>query len=508
MAVSDVQQLSTLDGGVVAHQPRSLYTLFYQAAHDYPENIAIDSSYQADYLFSSSSSSEKSAKSGDTGLCWTYAQLHEGANRLARALDAQSVGAGDTIALFLDNCAETALLLWAAARLKARFAPLDTRSLGRPKEVDHYCDVLKPRIIVVQDADAAEIFCSRRSNLHSNFIVIVASPDNVTLDGCFHLKDLLCSGDGEQPSIFSLSDLDEVRAASDVGLVIFTSGTTGLPKACGHSNKNIWYERNAMVHFRKMGPSHKSLHHLPVSHVFGALNLVAFLTVGATVVMVSPRFDAQATLSRLNHQDITNISAVPSMVHALVGLLPRQGPETVSSRLNISLGGTTVSPEVINLCLDSSKIGAQYAHSGYGLSEGLPMFSYRVGDETTVSEGFASVGRIAPGGLAKICAPGTIEPVRRGLLGELHLGGPMVINGYLKLESDAFYKDGKGDNWFVTGDQARVDGTGAVFILGRYKDIIIRAGENISPGAIEACLGRIPGVTVRFPSNLTSGEKR
>ena len=115
--------------------------------------------------------------------------------------------------------------------------------------------------------------------------------------------------------------------------------------------------------------------------------------------------------------------------------------------------------------------------------------------ETATLDGSVSVGLPAPGALIRICEPGSRIVLRRGETGELHIGGVYVIKGYLGTTSDNLYEDETG-HWIVTGDRAVVDESGKVYILGRYKDLIIRGGENISPASIECCLDQIDGITV------------
>lgn len=96
----------------------------------------------------------------------------------------------------------------------------------------------------------------------------------------------------------------------------------------------------------------------------------------------------------------------------------------------------------------------------------------------------------------RVCLPESREVVNRNVPGELHIGGTSVISGYLDgADQEAFYTDEYG-SWLRTGDQATIDENGAVQILGRYKDLIIRGGENIAPVKIEECLGQAPGLYV------------
>ncbi|KAL9023109.1 MAG: hypothetical protein Q9180_008386, partial [Flavoplaca navasiana] len=105
------------------------------------------------------------------------------------------------------------------------------------------------------------------------------------------------------------------------------------------------------------------------------------------------------------------------------------------------------------------------------------------------------VGRMAPGAKAKICAPGSHSPVKRGVIGELHQGGATITDRYIGGGDDrsSFYTDKTG-SWHISGDRAIMAETGEITVLGRYKDIINRAGENISPSVMERVLNDVADV--------------
>jgi len=105
------------------------------------------------------------------------------------------------------------------------------------------------------------------------------------------------------------------------------------------------------------------------------------------------------------------------------------------------------------------------------------------------------VGTVVSGAKVRICAPGSYVPLRRGEVGELHQGGLPVFSGYLDNPHESCYQEDD-INFIATGDQAYMDDNGHVYLLGRYKDLIIRGGENISPAKIEHCLAKTPGVIV------------
>ena len=486
--------MAVLRGTAIHESPQDLYTLFSQAAHQHPDRLALISLYQSNDLLPSVHDSCQTSNSNE--LRWTYAQLFNGASCLATSLYTQGVRVGDTIAVFLGNSAETALLLWAAARLRARFVPLDPRSLSRPLEVKHFFTTLQPRVIVVRDEASAQIMHNSVSKQIHRAIKIMTCHSQTTppLPSWQIFADLVVSS---KHALLQLLCAEQHMGClgNDIGLVIFTSGTTNLPKACPHTYRNIWYETHTIIHFRQASYSHVLLQHLPISHVFGVMNLIAFWRVGAAVILPSATFDAKASLDALKKEEITQMPSVPSMIQALSDTLPEQGVH-FKALGNIHLGGTVISPDILAQCTEPSKLAARSVSIGFGLSEGMSMFAWMPGETVSAERNCASVGKIAPAGLAKICAFDSRQVVQLGEAGELHIGGDMVIRGYLNLDNDSFYQDDEGVQWFVTGDQAKIVDSGAVYILGRYKDIIIRAGENLSPSAIESCLETFPGVLV------------
>jgi acyl-CoA synthetase (AMP-forming)/AMP-acid ligase II len=161
----------------------------------------------------------------------------------------------------------------------------------------------------------------------------------------------------------------------------------------------------------------------------------------------------------------------------------------------ITISGTAITNEDIHLCRDSG-LRSKEAFQIYGMSEGAPVASWRRNDPLLKNGYHAGVGRVLPGADIRICSPDSKEILRHDEIGELHIGGSSVITGYLNgADSHCFYEDAIG-NWCITGDQARIDKDGVLYIIGRYKDLIIRGGENISPAHIEHYLNCHPGVVV------------
>ena len=159
-------------------------------------------------------------------------------------------------------------------------------------------------------------------------------------------------------------------------------------------------------------------------------------------------------------------------------------------------GGTVISPDIVAAAIDKARLGADKATVGFGMSEGLPMLGATIDGTWRSEDSCLGLDKIMPGVRVKICAPQSRKPLRRGEIGEFHVCGDLLIQGYLVGDNGAFYDDLQG-HWLATGDQAKMDDEGTVYILGRYKDIIIRGGENLSPALIETSLNKA-GVVVRY----------
>ena len=174
-------------------------------------------------------------------------------------------------------------------------------------------------------------------------------------------------------------------------------------------------------------------------------------------------------------------------------------PKSLASMKMIMMGGSIISPDIVAMCLDPNQFGASEVVRGYGLTEALSVCGTSTKTELKVDLGAVSQGSVAPGFRVKICAAGSQRILRREESGELHVSGPTVVEGYLHGNNDVFYSDEAGEHWFMTGDEAKMDKDGAIFILGRYKDIIIRGGENLSPALIENCLTKVVAQVCTIP---------
>ena len=458
---------------------QSLYHILAQSAQRYPDKIALISCHQSSNLLSSL---KLPAIDDQRYLRWTYAQLKEASDRLASSFARRGLRRGTALVVLLHKSAQWALCLWAAARLGCPFVPINPTIATRAHELQHMLGSLEVGALVVHDNSIAEQLSVNASlQVQGIGLRLVASgcgeTDWEALDSFLHTPD------APETKV-------EDQGMDDTALVLFTSGTTSLPKGCPHSNRTIAAMcHSAAINF-DLDENRKSCNVMPMFHLGGVIDSLPIWAVGGTVVYPNKQFDARSTLEAIEREKCTDILLVPTMLHALLdGSASFTG--RISSLTIIKLGGAAVSAADVRLCNDVLHV-SQVTNS-YGLTEsGFITGPFQPSTPGKAYDALPS-GRLAPGARARICLPGSRAPLKRGEVGELHEGGMTVICEYIGGDTSSFYTDEVG-LWHITGDQAVMEETGEIVILGRYKDIIIRAGINISPANIEKVLDQVEGL--------------
>lgn len=489
-------QLAEAEGppGSSSYLPQTLWSSLTQAATFHSGRPAVVSMQQPFDLLSMVDSTLRPL---EKRLSWSYRQLQEGADLLAKCLYHCGVRSGMSVAVLLHNCAEWSLMFWACTELRVTYVPLDPRSLSRKDEVRHYLDVIQPSVLVASDeAMVSELQLSHGFEIDRIMLKLVAessSNSGFTLKpGWRSLSNLL----SEPVNGFDRSQVAaeiEDHAESDEVLLLFTSGTSGYPKACVHTSKTLQAMSLAARYFQNIEPTDSLIQHLPCSHILACLTIIATWRAGGTVVIPGTSFNPETTLSAMDTEHNTYFWAVPSLYMALI-TDPSFPNINKSSVKHVGFAGAVISPELVHT---AQNVFGTKVSLGFGMTEGAATISYKSEEDIVFDSGQVSVGKIAPGARAKICAAGQRLCLKLGEVGELHIGGDMVVNEYKYGSNDVFYCDDHGRKWLATGDQARMDANKAVYILGRYKDLVIRAGENLSSALIEASLNKVDGVTVR-----------
>jgi acyl-CoA synthetase (AMP-forming)/AMP-acid ligase II len=500
---------------------RSLWELFADASEAYPNHDAVVSMWQRDYSVGyhprsdlvgngphSTTNADTELDHGghqdSTALRWSYLTLRQRSESLAMYLQKRGCRAGMPLVTILWNSAEWALCFWAAVRLGMVFVPLDPRLVA--SDAQYFLEVIKPTVLVAQGLEEEESIQKHAPELLASVNIKLSCSENPGSDWTslpLLFNDSICHAVGQAHAPGDTgADADSAcpenshiehgdSLAHSPAMIVFTSGTTSRPKGCHHTARNIWAQTHD--YDPRPGQFERWLVHTPVSHMFAVNNSLRAWRKGDAVVFPSKTFNVQSTLRALIREKCTYMSAIPAIINAILAQPDFPGPDALSLRY-VTLGSTLISKSDIVLCRD--KLGSEDAIQCFGMSEGAPVISW-LRPDPLLRDGFhPGVGKVLPGANMRICAPGERRPLGRNQLGELHIGGPSVITGYIGgVSADSFYSDHIG-NWLVTGDQGLIDDDGVLHITGRYKDIIIRAGENIAPVKIENVLSEIPGVMV------------
>jgi acyl-CoA synthetase (AMP-forming)/AMP-acid ligase II len=483
-----------------------LWDTLQNRAINSPNSTALVSAHQQGTCFKDLRSQDIQRGALQDSATWTYARLMDSSLALADQLFDLGLRSGDVFVAFIPNSVEWAALLWACARLQVAFAPLNPAFVERPDDLQHIMNTLRPKGVVCAVRSFAEAIDAAIETYQRQPLAV-----RIYLQGEGHAEDdwicfsnLELQEDRRQTSkTVSPSLSGDKHRSNEPAMILMTSGTTTLPKACPHTTANLHAQSGVVSGIRQVASDRKFLVLGPLFHIQSIWNVLMAWRVGAAVVLPSPTFEADAALNTLAHFECTHMSCGPSMVSALVAhpSFSKDGYEYLQS---LALGSDLISRDLVELCRE--RFRAQKVFAGWGMSESSGCIVLAAGKDVSWHEGTPTVGYVTPGNAVRVCKPGTRTPVKKGETGELHIGGNATIGGYFNgshgAMNDAFYLSND-INWLATGDLALMDDSEAIFIKGRIKDMIIRGGENISPAAMESCIDAIGGVKVCHTSGAS-----
>ena len=287
--------------------------------------------------------------------------------------------------------------------------------------------------------------------------------------------------------------VEQFADPDDVGVVLFTSGTTSRPKAVELTHNNLTSYVTGTVEFASADPADAVLVCVPPYHIAGVGAALSNIYAGRKIVYL-PRFDAREWVRLVRDEKVTTATVVPTMLDRIVAEL-EAAPTELPTLRNLAYGGSKVGlplvRKTIELLPDVGLVNA------YGLTETsstiavLTPDDHRVAyaaDDASAARRLGSVGQPVPGIEVQIRSDDG-EVLGPGETGELFVRGPQVSGRYAEIGSvlDA-------DGWFPTRDLAMLDEEGYLYIGGRSDDTIIRGGENIAPAEIEDVLIEHPAV--------------
>ncbi|WP_138421816.1 class I adenylate-forming enzyme family protein [Maritimibacter alexandrii] len=398
------------------------------------------------------------------GAHYSFGDVEAMADTMAGMLKAAGVERGDRLMIVSENCATYAIAILAASRLGAWVMPVNARMSD--DELDALRNhagarfaIFTPEASVPSAAHADRLGATSRGTLSCGD-VLVAGP---------------LPGENTAPEPETGTPRDAVAA------LIYTTGTTSAPKGVMLTHGNLIWNAEISARLRGMAPGDLVVGVLPGTHIFGFASVFLASLAGGSAIRFLPRFSAPAILDAFAEGGSV-MPAVPQMYQAILAELAKRGtPPDAPNLRYISSGGAPLDPEW------KEKIEATFGlhlQNGYGLTETSPGVS---GTRRDTPRDDTSCGQILDGVECIID-----EPDDEGI-GELLIRGPNIMKGYYR-NPEATRAAIREDGFFRSGDFAKIDPDGTLWIMGRKKELIIRSGFNIYPPEVEAMLTRHPDV--------------
>ncbi|PFO04740.1 long-chain fatty acid--CoA ligase [Bacillus sp. AFS076308] len=410
----------------------------------------------------------------------TYEQLNQMAQSFTSALQKNQVQKGDRVAIMLPNCPQYVISYYGILNAGAIVTQVNPMSVER--ELEYILKDSGAETIIVFDALYPRVKSVQPQTNLKNVIVVRIQPSSQDFSPDRSFESFLGEGDGNITPI-------SFEPVHDVAVLQYTGGTTGRSKGAmlTHYNilANVLQSYEFFKHEIEMGKE-RCLTVIPLFHVFGMSSCMNLSIYTAAESIMLPRFELEEVLNTIKNEQPTMFPGVPTMYVAITSH-PRAEEYNINSIRTCNSGSA---PMPVELLRNFERKTVSKILEGYGLSEASPT--------THCNPPFAerkpgSVGIGMPSTEYKIVdlATGT-EEVPVGELGEVIIKGPQIMKGYWNLPEETAHTLREG--WLYTGDIAKVDEDGYLYIVDRKKDLIIASGYNIYPRDIEEVLYEHPDV--------------
>lgn len=421
----------------------------------------------------------------------TFQEHFRAASHLAHVLrDRFGVAKGDRVAIAMRNYPEWSIGFWAAAAVGAVVVPLNAWWTGEELEYGLSDSGSK---VVIADEERAERIATHVGAVPSLEASIVVRAATDLPAGMLRWEEVLgdVPPDVEPPKV----DLD----TDDDATIFYTSGTTGRPKGALGTQRNICTNPISLIYVNirngvRSGkdPTADSAQNaylvsVPFFHATGCHSILVTNTLVGGKLVIMHRWDAGRALELIEREKISTFGGVPTMVMQVLDH-PDFSKRDTSSVRSVGYGGAPAPPDLVRRIQEH--FGSVPASNGYGLTETSSLSTMNTGDDYVKKPD--SVGPPVPVVTVKVVDPdGRDLPF--GSVGELWIKGPNIVKGYWgKPDATA---ETFSDGWLHTGDVARIDDEGFVYIVDRAKDMLIRGGENIYSVEIEDVLYEHPAVS-------------
>ncbi|NMM38250.1 MAG: long-chain fatty acid--CoA ligase [Glaciimonas sp.] len=401
----------------------------------------------------------------DANTSLTYGEMPAVVDAVAARFRDAGVRGGDRVLLVAENSVALAVCILAISRLDAWSATVNARLSIR--EIDNFLSHSGARVAIYFNQVSAE------AGAHG----LAHGAQPVQWPG---IGEIMLGPVNQDTTPEPIED----DAVLQVAVMVYTSGTTGSPKAVMLTHRNLLFIGANSRSLRRLMPTDTVYGVLPLSHVYGLSALLVASLIGGATLRLVPRFLASDLARALAQEGVTVLHGVPAMFAKLIEWNNRAGTCLQAPHLRVVQSGGA--PLTLPVKEGFEKIFGLVLQNGYGMTEAAPSICQTRIDAPRRD---CSVGPVIPG--VEVSLHG-VESDPAGI-GELWVRGPNVMKGYYRapeLTAEAVTEEG----WLRTGNLARIESDGAIFIVGRSKELIIRSGFNVYPIEVEQVLNAYPGV--------------
>lgn len=411
----------------------------------------------------------------------TYAALDALSDRLAASLAAAGVKRNDRVLVFMDNCWEAAVSIFAVLKAGATFSPINAST--KADKLAYIVGDCEPSAVLTQ-ARLAPVALEARALAGAErlFVAATATPKGTVPDGAAAF-DPLIEGEGTPPAHGGID--------VDLAMLIYTSGSTGRPKGVMMTHRNVEAAAQSITTYLENREDDVILNVLPLAFDYGLYQLLMAVRLGATLVLEKSFAFPQAIFERIREEGVTGFPLVPTMAAMILQMRDLQPGFLPSLRYLTNTAAALPPPHIARL---RELFPQARLYSMYGLTE-CKRCTYLPPAELDRRPG--SVGVAIPNTEAFV-VDDEGKPVPPGVSGELVIRGPHVMQGYWRNDEATKKMLRPGPNpWekvLYTGDLFRTDEDGFLYFVGRKDDIIKTRGEKVAPKEVEAVLHAHPGI--------------
>jgi long-chain acyl-CoA synthetase len=444
----------------------------------------------------------------------TIAEFRSAAAKFSHQLIADGVKPGDRVALIMRNLPEWPVAFFGAILAGAIITPLNAWWTGSELE---YGLTNSGSSIAVMDVERYERVREHLDNCPDLRKVYVSRSKEEIADPRVARLESVLGGTADWKTIGEVAIPDISYGPDDDAAIFYTSGTTGLPKGAVISHRNIisnmFNSASAQARaFLRRGeappapdptaPPKAFLISVPFFHATGCFAIMIPSLMAGNKVVMQRRWDVDQALEIMQREKVTHFGGVPTIAWQVLEH-PRVNEYDLSSVEGCAYGGAPAAPELVKRLKE--RFPSSAPSQGWGMTETSATAVSNTGEDYERKP--ASTGVPSATGEVKIVGEGDRE-LPRGEVGELWYKGPIVVRGYWQNEqatAETFV-----DGWIKTGDLAKIDDEGFVYIVDRAKDMLIRGGENIYCVEVENALYDHPAVmdaAVIGKPHLTLGEE-